>query len=131
MATLKIAVATTDGERLTAHFGETPWYEVFTIENGKIAARERRAKPYHDDHDHEPGTHAGEHHHGIGGRNFFEPIQDCQILIAGGMGERAYEWAKNMGLKVYLTKGKVEEVVQAYLDGTLQHDPRRVHRSHH
>ena len=130
MNTLKIAVATPDGERLSAHFGETPWYEVFTVENGQIVARERRAKPYHAEHDHASGAH---HHCGQGGKKFFDPISDCQVLIVGGMGDRAHEWASSMGLEVIPTKGKVEDVVRAYLEGALQSDPRRIHRStdHH
>ena len=125
METFKIAVATPDGQRLSPHFGETPWYEVFTVVDGKIAARERRAKPHNPTHHHgahEPGQ-------GRGGPHFFDPIRDCRVLIVGGMGERAYQWARNAGLEVVATKGKVDEAVQAYLDGTLQHEPRRIHRS--
>jgi len=129
MDTLKIAVATPDGERLSPHFGETPWYEVFTVENGQIVARERRAKPHNPEHDHEPGAYAAQHRHGRGGMNFFVPIRDCQVLIVGGMGDRAYEWAQSMGLEVIPTKGKVEDAVRAYLEGTIQADPRRIHRS--
>ncbi len=129
MSTMKIAVATPDGERLSAHFGETPWYEVFTVENGKIIARERRAKPFNPEHDHEPGAYAEQHRRGRGGMNFFTPIQDCQVLIVGGMGERAYQWARSVGLEVLPTKGTVEEAVRAYLEGTLKTNPRRIHRS--
>jgi len=128
MNTLKIAVATPDGERLSAHFGETPWYEVFTVENGQIVGRERRAKPHHAEHDHSSdGHHCGQ------GKKFFVPISDCQVLIVGGMGDRAHEWAQSMGLEVIPTKGKVEDAVRAYLEGTIQADPRRIHRSteHH
>ncbi len=130
MATLKIAVATPDGEHLSPHFGETPWYEVFTVEEGQIVARERRAKPHHS-HDHEHGH--DDHHHapgmGRGGQHFFESIRDCQVLIVGGMGRPAYEWARTLGLEVIPARGTVEEVVRAYLAGTLQADMRRVHRA--
>jgi len=128
MTTLRIAVATPDGERLSAHFGETPWYEVFSVEDGRIVARERRAKPHNVNHAHEPGAYAEQHRRG-GGMNFFAPIRDCQVLIVGGMGQRAYEWARSVGLDVVPTKGKVAEVVRAYLNGTLQVEPRRIHRS--
>ncbi len=129
--TLKIAVATPDGEKLSPHFGETPWYEVFTVENGQIVARERRHKPHHEDEgdeEHAPGEHAHLHRPG-GPMDFFAPISDCNVLIAGGMGDRAYEWARQAGLEVYLTRGTVESALQAYLAGELKHDPRRVHAS--
>ncbi len=124
MAGFKIAVATPDGEHLSAHFGETPWYEVFTVEEGQIVARERRAKPHHSHGQHEHHT-PGE---GCGGGQFFGPIRDCRVLIVGGMGRPAYARAQEAGLEVFPAGGTVEEAVRAYLAGTLQADMRRIHR---
>lgn len=125
MSTLRIAAVTEDGERLSAHFGMAPLYRVFTIENGQIISDETRPKPHHAQHPHEHDHHEhGLHNHAA----MFAPIRDCQVLLAGGMGEPAYQKARAAGLDVILTAGKIAEAIDAYLKGTLQSDPRRLHR---
>lgn len=58
----------------------------------------------------------------------FAPIQDCQVLLAGGMGEPAYQRALAAGLNVILTGGKITEAVDLFLKGNLSSDLRRIHR---
>ncbi|MFN3741128.1 MAG: NifB/NifX family molybdenum-iron cluster-binding protein [Anaerolineales bacterium] len=125
MSTLRIAAVSEDGERLSAHFGMAPLYRVFTIENGQIVSDETRSKPHHAQHPHEHDRHEhGGHNHA----DMFAPIRDCQVLVVGGMGEPAYQKARAAGLNVILSGGKIAEVIDAYLKGTLQSDPRRLHR---
>ena len=47
MENYKVAAVTDDGETISQHFGRALYYEVLTIENGKIAKRERREKIGH------------------------------------------------------------------------------------
>jgi len=120
--TYKIAAVTEDGVHLSSHFGMAPFYRVFTVEDGRLVAEEQRPKPHHNQHpDHH---HPGQHHHD----DMFAPIKDCQVLLCGGMGSPAYLKALEAGLEVVLTSGDISTVVQAYLEGRLAHDPRRVHR---
>ena len=42
--TLSIAIATDDGITISQHFGRAMYYEVLSIENGKVVKRERREK---------------------------------------------------------------------------------------
>ena len=120
---VKIAFATEDGARLSNHFGHAPYYQVFTIENGEVVAVEQRPKAHHGSGEH---GHDG-HHHGGFAAAMFTSIQDCQVLIAGSMGSPAYDAARAAGLEVVLTIGDIEGALQAYLAGTLKHNPRRVH----
>ncbi len=124
MNLIRIAAVTEDGERLSAHFGMAPLYRVFTIEDGQIVAEEVRQKPHHLHHSHE-----GDHEHAHSHADMFAPIGDCQVLLAGGMGEPAYRKALDAGLQVILTGGAIREAVMAYLQGTLESDRRRIH--HH
>ncbi|HEB65914.1 MAG TPA: dinitrogenase iron-molybdenum cofactor biosynthesis protein [Chloroflexi bacterium] len=119
---VKIAFATEDGERLTNHFGHAPYYQVFTIENGRVTAVEQRLKGHHSDDEEEHGHHSDSDHAAM-----FASIQDCQTLVAGSMGRNAYRIAQSTGLDVVLTAGNIQSALQAYLDGTLKHNPRRVH----
>ena len=122
----KIAVVTQDQHKVSAHFGMAPYYQVFSIENGQILDMEMRQKPHHDRHPDHGVEHAHDHgsdHH----QNMFAPIADCQVLICGGMGSPAYAKAQAAGLKIILTGGDIRETIQAYLDGKITSDDRRVH----
>lgn len=141
---MKIAAVTDDGVKLSSHFGMASSYRVLTIEEGKIVADETIEKPHHKshgsghggghDHDHEHGEEHHDHSHGEHGHKnhrgmkFFDPIKDCQVLISGGMGEPPYKRALSFGLEVMLTGGKIDAAVQAYLNGELVSDQRRVHQ---
>lgn len=128
--TLKIAAVTEDGIRISAHFGMAPQYRVFTVEGDKIIADELRAKPHHSHH---PGQgHNHDHdHHAHDHEDMFAPIRDCSVLLAGGMGTPAHQKALAANLQVFLTGGEISQAVQAYLQGMLINDPRRVHAHNH
>jgi len=51
---------------------------------------------------HSPKLHERHHEHAP----MFAPSSDCQVLIAGGMGQSAYQHATEAGLKVILTEEK-------------------------
>ena len=123
----KIAVVTQDQHKVSIHFGMAPYYQVFSIEDGKITAEETRQKPHHEHHpDHNSDQH--EHDHGNGHpQKMFAPLADCQVLICGGMGSPAFAKAQAAGLEVILTGGEIQASVQAYLDGKIVSDLLRVH----
>lgn len=133
----KIAFPTDDGETISAHLGRARVFAVASYEDEGEVAFDERQKPQHGprpqsatsgdielhDHAHEPGQHA---HGGPGG--MLASIADCDVLIAGGMGEPAYEAAQRLGLEVVLTGQKrIHEALAAYRAGTLVTDLRRVH----
>lgn len=120
----KIAVVTEDGQSISSHFGMAPEYCVYTIEDGRIADEERRAKPHHGQH---PDHHSHERH-SHNHTDMFAPIADCQVLLCGGMGTPAYQKAQQAGLEVVLTSGALPQVVQSYLDGRVISDFRRIHQ---
>lgn len=124
---MKIAVITEDGKTISRHFGRAPYYQVITIEDGKIVQRAMRPKPGHDQFagEHTQAEHHGEHHgfgpaaHGRHAR-MAEVIADCQVLLCGGMGAGAYEGLRALKLQPLLTEiSDIDEAVQAYLDGKL------------
>jgi len=126
MSRFCIAVVTDDGRTISTHFGRAKRFVVFTVEDGRIVAREERTKPtVPPQHDHSPGA--------IGGRvrRMVAAIPDCRVIIAGGMGRPAYHLLTEQGYQVYLTGGSIEEAVQAYLEGRLSSDMRRLHEPGH
>ena len=130
MATLRIAVPTEDGQHISAHFGQAPRYVVFTVEDGRIVGREERPKAHHQEHEHHHHDHDDGCEHGHGGhfQNMIANIRDCHVVIVGGIGQPGYERLLAAGYEVYLTGGRIEDAVQAYLEGRLQSDLRRIHQ---
>ncbi len=125
---MKIAVVTQeDGEQISSHFGMAPRVRVYQVEDGVVVASELREKPHHAQHHHHD-HHAGASHNGHGlGAQMIAALQDCQVLICGGMGQPAYQRAREAGLEVVLAGGRAVDAVQAYLGGELESDPRRIH----
>lgn len=121
---MKIAVVTDDGVKVSSHFGMAPAYHVFSVQDGEVVEEGERPKAHHTRHPHGEGGHGHAHGHA----DMFAPITDCQVLICGGMGEPAYRKALDAGLQVVLAGGPIRDTVQAYVNGTLESDPRRVHR---
>lgn len=125
---MKIAFPTDDGKTISAHFGRAPFFVIADVNNDGSAAFERREKAYHGsqmEHDHHP--EGGEEHSSLH-QGMFGVITDCQVLIAGGMGEPAYEHAKEAGLNVVLTGEKdIQTAVKLFHENRLASDPRRIH----
>lgn len=125
----KIAFPTEDGKTISRHFGQAPFYVVATLQEGEPVKFEQREKAFHahhpEEHEHEPGE--GEHGHGHA--SMYAPISDCQALVAGGMGQPAYDGAVARGLQVILTgEWTIDAALDAYQAGTLVSDPRRIHK---
>jgi predicted Fe-Mo cluster-binding NifX family protein len=130
---MKIAVVTDDHQTISAHFGRAAFYEVFTVIDGQITNRETIVKPSHDQFANEPhdepgfahgqGPLAGERH-----VRMLEPIRDCQVLLARGMGQGAHDNLSQAGVQPMLTDiHEIEPAVKAYLEGQLKDHPERLH----
>lgn len=104
---MKIALPVANG-RLSLHFGHADEYALITIDpmSKKILKKEMKVAPPH-----EPGLlpkWLGE--------------EGAQVIIAGGMGVRAQTLFAEQNIEVVIgvAGGTPEEVVTAYMDGTLK-----------
>jgi len=131
---MKIAVITDDGKSISQHFGRAPYYMVYTIEEGKIKNREMRNKMGHNQFS--SAGHAEHHHeqHGLDEASHNKhaqmagSIEDCQVLICGGMGMGAYESMRRLNIQPIVTDlGDSETAVQAYIDGKLLDHTEKLH----
>lgn len=123
---IKIAVTTQDGKKVSGHFGMAPYYRVIQVDAGKILGDTTREKPHNQSHEHSSDHEHGHHGHGLG-RRAIQVIDDCQVLICGGMGQPAFQKAQDAGLEIYLTGGSVDDAIQSYIKGELKSDQRRIH----
>jgi predicted Fe-Mo cluster-binding NifX family protein len=130
---MKIAVVTDDHRTISAHFGRAVFYEVFTISEGKITGQETLAKPAHGQLGLQPPTEPVFAHgfspaeEGLHAR-MLAPIRDCQILLARGMGQGAYNNLAQAGIQPIFTDIlEIDLALKSYLAGQLVDHPERLH----
>lgn len=125
---MKIAIPTDDGTTISAHFGKATHYLVVTLVEGRETARELRQRTGGGQiHLHEPG-----HEHQLSHDGKFGLVQDCDMLIGGGMGHPAMERLQGMGLQVVLSDHKqIDSLLAEAAQGIFTHNPKRAHQSHH
>lgn len=130
----KVAFVTDDGTTISQHFGRAKFYEVVTIENGIFIHRDRREKAgHHTSHGkEEPGEHHGSRHgfdeHSQGKhRMMTATIADCQLLVARGMGNGAFQQMVSENIKTIITNNKtIDEAVQEIIKGTIVNDAEKL-----
>ena len=132
---MKIAVISDDGTTISQHFGRAPLYVVATVENGKVVNKENRNKMGHQHFASMPHaeTAPGERH-GYDADSqskhdqMAQSIDDCQVLIAGGMGWGAYDSLKSRGIETIITDVQsIDEAVNTYLKGELPNLMEKLH----
>lgn len=101
---MRVAIPLVRG-KLSLHFGHCDQFAIFEIDNEKIISRNDEVPPAHA-----PGV-LPQWLHGMG----------VNVIIAGGMGQRAQQLFAQNNIKVVIgASGKSpEELVSAYLDNTL------------
>jgi predicted Fe-Mo cluster-binding NifX family protein len=131
---MKIAVVSDDEVNISQHFGRAPYYVILTVEGERIVDSETRPKAGHHTFvaQGHPRLAPGERHGYDAGsqakhRNMAEIIADCEALIAGGMGQGAYESFKGYGIRPIITDvGDIREAVLRYAKGDLPNLTERV-----
>ena len=132
---MKIAVATDDQKTVCPHFGRATHYLVFTLDRTTIVNTESRPKAGHHtashdhahDHDHSQDHQEGHgHHEGADERHrqMVSAIQDCPVVIVGGMGGGAQAAMRQAGITPCSTKiSDAVQAVHAYLAGDGLFEP--------
>ena len=113
---MKFAI-TTDKERneVFQHFGMTQFFTICEAENGKLVS-----KQLYD------ASHSG--HEALA---FLLGDEGVEVLICGGIGGGAKQALQMAGLELVAgVKGNIDDVIEGYLAGHIQHDP-NVHCNHH
>ncbi len=132
---MKIAVVSDDGETISRHFGRAQFYVVIEVDDGEAVARETRPKVGHStfaNHGHE--SHGPQNPRGTGHGSqakhqaMAETISDCEVLIAGRMGQGAFDSLEELGIEPVLTDVReITEAVTLFARGDL---PNRIDLLH-
>lgn len=102
---MKVAVAMDDRSEISAHFGRSPAFLVFTVEGGQVKQREIRANDQfapEQAQTHLGGRlHAQAHDH----HRFARLLADCEAVIGLGMGSGARRALESAGITVRILAG--------------------------
>jgi predicted Fe-Mo cluster-binding NifX family protein len=109
----KIAVAVDDASGLhaniSAHFGRCPFYTIIEIYDKTVVNSCTVENPFYGSHG-EPGQVPS-----------FIKSQESDVIISGGMGPKAIDFFTNFGIEVVTGAfGKVDAVIQSYMDGSIK-----------
>jgi predicted Fe-Mo cluster-binding NifX family protein len=129
---MKIAVASSDGNQISPHFGRSSHFLVFDVEDGKIVGKEVRANTFTA---HARGECAGEgaHEHGTHSHaSIVEALRDCKAVLCYGMGWRAEEALNRGGIQALVLGEECnpEQAVGLFLAGKLVPSSQGVCRGH-
>ncbi|BBJ28953.1 NifB/NifX family molybdenum-iron cluster-binding protein [Athalassotoga saccharophila] len=92
---------------ISGHFGHAPFFAFVELENGKIESVEFRENPF-------------EGQHAQGNVPSFLIKNKVNVLVAGSLGQRAYEILTENGIKVYpYASGTLKDAIDAYISGKI------------
>ena len=101
---MKIAIATENG-CVAQHFGRCPEYTIVEIEGSGIGSKAVEENPGHA-----PGAIPQ-----------FLSGKGCEVIIAGGMGQRAQMFFQEYNIECIIgVQGDVEKVIEDYINGSLE-----------
>lgn len=116
---MKIAIASQNRREITDHTGRCRKFWIYEIENQTITNKEllelAKEQSFHNSSPHDPS-----------------PLDDIQVLIAGGMGTGLVRRLENRGVKPLITSEiNPDKAVEDYLKGTLAILPAEPHEHSH
>ncbi|MFO7795217.1 MAG: NifB/NifX family molybdenum-iron cluster-binding protein [Promethearchaeati archaeon] len=101
---MKFAIST-EGNRVSAHFGRAPLFTFVTIEEGDVVEKEALSNPGHT----------------VGSIPQFVNEHGANCMIAGGMGRRAVQFFEQYGINVITgIQGTIDEVIEKIKNNTLE-----------
>jgi predicted Fe-Mo cluster-binding NifX family protein len=125
---MKIAIPSDEGTYLCQHFGRTLGFTIFEVADGQIIKQEYRLNNFTG---HALGQHNEYLHHGAGQddhaqhshNRILNALNDCEVVIAGGMGRRLVDDLTDAGKKIFLTsEPETRKAVEMFLVNKLNSD---------
>jgi predicted Fe-Mo cluster-binding NifX family protein len=116
---MKIAVASQNRKEITTHTGRCRKFWIYQIENDAVAGKELLELPkeqsFHESSPLEPS-----------------PLDNVQVLIAGGMGSGLARRLQERNIRALITKETdPDQAVKDFLKGTLKTEPFEPHEHGH
>jgi predicted Fe-Mo cluster-binding NifX family protein len=125
---MKIAIPSDEGTYISQHFGRTLGFTVFEVANGQIINQEYRLNDFtgHASGQHHEGQHHGAEHDDHAQHShsrILNALNDCEIVIAGGMGRRLADDLTGAGKKIFITTiTETRKAIELFLADELKSD---------
>jgi len=108
MTKLMIAVTSANGREVTGHSGKARRFWIYEVEGASVVDQRllelTKEQTFHESSRHEP-----------------HPLDECDVLITGGLGRGLMNRLASMNIVPVLTDLKdLDEAVEAYVAGRLQ-----------
>jgi predicted Fe-Mo cluster-binding NifX family protein len=97
-----IALSSWDGKAVYEHFGRTKTFQIFSLDAAGYAFIEKRHV--------EQCCYGGEHEVSAFD-NVLAVLSDCDAVVVGKIGPGASDYLTDKGLKVFVTEGSIEDVM--------------------
>ncbi len=138
---MRIAIPTDNDQTIAAHTGRCQGFAIFDIDNAEAKKVEYRSNnmTHHGQwhgQSHDDGHSCGHHGHGSGHsthshRGILDGLDDCQMMVARGMGPRLVQDLQQNGIEVFFSmESDVVKAAEALAKGELQANPRGSSCSH-
>ncbi len=115
---MRVAIASDDRETISAHFGRTMGFMIFDIEDNKITGTEYRENNF------TPHARGGAEKVTSRSAPVLEALDDCDAVIANGMGRRILMALQEENINaVITTELNVKKAVDKYINGELDNRP--------
>ena len=99
---MKIAVASTDDESFTEHFGKAQKFLIYKYDEEKVEFLEKRESPKEIGEKHQWGKS-------------LKVVEDCDVIICLQIGIKAKPALKEMGKSVVEDEGLVDEALERFI----------------
>lgn len=123
--TMKIAIPTSDGIRISSNVHHIKGFKVFEIISGKIVDEVyiTRTKAVNNSIPSAENGNPGPQNHD-GNLSMLSGIDDCQIVIANGVGKKMFEELVRAHKEVYITEASnVRGAINHFIRQTLRNHP--------
>lgn len=140
---MRVAIAADNEQTIAAHTGRCQGFVIYDIDNAEAKKVEYRinnmtqhGQGHAHGHGHGGGQSCGQHGHGAGQSahshsGLLDALDDCQMLVACGMGPRLVQDLERRGIEVFFSMERdVEKAAEALAKGELQANPRGSSCSH-
>jgi len=132
---MKIAIPSDEGTYLSQHFGRTLGFTIFEVADGQIINQEYRLNDFtghvlgqHDQHQNQGAGHEDHAQHSH--NRILNALNDCEVVIAGGMGRRLVDDLTDAGKRIIITtQPETRKAAEMFLTDELKSDKEAC--SHH
>ena len=117
---MRIAIPSDDGITVASHTGRASGFVIFDIKDHQAVRLEHRTNTFtaHALGQCNEGEGHGHHHHGHDG--LLGALEDCNVMIAHGMGPRLVSDLASRNIQVlFCTDTQVDDVAQNFAAGRL------------